>query len=220
LCLGIKPLQTNAVLVIDSRLAFSALEFLLGSKRSNAVQIDRELTEIEQNLLDLVFQTMVGEYEKAWSTIAPLEFQIGRMQQQQQAVNAMGVTEPVVATTAELRIDGTTGNIRLALPSLGLQAVWRGLDEQRSRRISSNVPPPAQDRILQLIAGVPLRLDVRLAGGNMLFRSFAAMKPGDVIALGYPVEKTLDCLVNSKLKYKGHVISTGSRLSFQISGYD
>jgi flagellar motor switch protein FliM len=217
LSLNIRAFQTPAVLAIDSQLASVILEFLLGSKRGGAL-MDREFTEIERNVLDLLFQIIIAEYQKAWSATAELEFQIDRLRQDPQALDAMDQKEPVVGVTVGLRIGDTAGVMRFALPSLYLQAVRGELAERHSQRAVAG-SGAARERLEQLLAPVGLRLEARLHGATALFRNLAVLKPGDVVTLGYPIGKSLDCLVNGKPKFRGQILDVGSHIVFRIDGF-
>ena len=120
----------------------------------------------------------------------------------------------MIVATLEVAADAINGKLRLAVPSLIPQTIYRGVAEQNGS--DEGEPASPRDRMLQILGSVPLTLEVRLDGGSVLVRNFAALKPGDVITLGAPVDKPVDCLVNDKPKFKGRVSSNGSRIGFRI----
>ena len=54
--LGLRPYDGNAVLEMNSSLIFPILEILLGGSGKSLMNLQREITEIEQSLLDGLFR--------------------------------------------------------------------------------------------------------------------------------------------------------------------
>src|SRR5512142_3288726 len=57
--LGLKPYDGNAVLELNPPLVFPIIEMLLGGEGKTSVNMNREITEIEQNLLDGLFRIIL-----------------------------------------------------------------------------------------------------------------------------------------------------------------
>lgn len=214
------PMQAAGVMAFDAGLVFAALELLLGSKGGESLQMERELTEIEKNVLDLMFRTVLENYGAAWGILAPISFDIDKLRQQPQQLECMEDHEPLILASLDVALDSVSGKLQLGFPSLVAQMMLRGRERPVVEGEDGDRAGSAEDRMLQLLAPVPLTLDVRLDGGTVLVRNFASLKPGDVLALGAPVDKPLDCLVNDRLKFKGRVSSSGTKIGFHIDGYE
>ncbi|MBV8817401.1 MAG: hypothetical protein JO022_03535, partial [Acidobacteriaceae bacterium] len=70
--LGMKPYEGNAVLEINPGLVFPILEMLLGGNAKNPLKINREITEIEQSILDSLYRIILQDLRSAWSSVCPL----------------------------------------------------------------------------------------------------------------------------------------------------
>ena len=218
--LNIDPMQAGGVLALDAGLAFAVLELLLGSKGGESLPMERELTDIEKNVLDLVFQAVLENYGTAWSILAPIRFTIDKLRQQPQQLEGMGDHEPLILATLEIALDSFSSKLRVGFPSLVAQMILRGREQPQAEEEGGDPPVSPEDRMRQILAAVPLTLEVRLDGGSVLVRNFASLKPGDVIALGAPIDQPVGCLVNDRPKFKGRVSSNGTKIGFHIDGYE
>src|ERR1051326_1074324 len=64
--LGMKPLDGNAVLEINPSLVFPILEMLLGGTGKRPTQLTREITEIEQSILDGLLRIVLHDLRASW----------------------------------------------------------------------------------------------------------------------------------------------------------
>ena len=71
--LGMKPYEGNAVLEMNPALVFPIFEMLLGGTAKSLTKINREITEIEQSVLDGLFRITLNDLKSAWHTVTPLE---------------------------------------------------------------------------------------------------------------------------------------------------
>ncbi len=212
--LSLRPYDGNAVLELNPPLVFSILELLLGGKAKSPTVIQREVTEIEQNLLDRLFRIVVHELAETWKAIAPIEFRIESMETEPQFLQIITPSEAVVAIGIELRIGETVGTMNLAIPSITIKMMRQKFDQQWSVR---KVEPGGaeQARMLRMLRPATLLLDARLEG-SIRARQLAEMKSGDVLSFDYPVHRQLECMVNGKPKFKGHIVANNMKLGFQI----
>jgi flagellar motor switch protein FliM len=89
-------------------------------------------------------------------------------------------------------------------------------DQQWSVRKSESTDVERQ-RIFRLVRQSSLHLDTRLEGPTLLLKDLLKLEEGDVLTFDYPVSRPLNCMVNGKLKYRGHVASTGRKRAFRVS---
>jgi flagellar motor switch protein FliM len=62
-----------------------------------------------------------------------------------------------------------------------------------------------------------LHLDTRLEGPTLQLKDLLKLEEGDVLTFDYPVDRPVNCMVNGKLKYRGHVASNGRKRAFRIA---
>jgi flagellar motor switch protein FliM len=213
--LGMKPYEGNAVLEINSSLAFPLLEMLLGGSGKASVRITREVTDIEQVVLDGLYRIILHDLKQAWHGITPIDFTIEARETEPQLLQIMAPNEAVVAIGLEVRIAECSGVINIGMPSIIIKMLRQKFAQQWSVRRAESTREE-QGRMLQLIEPSRMLLDARLQGPTLQVEDMLKLQPGDVLTFDYPVDRPVSFLVNGKLKYRGYVASAGRKKAFLI----
>lgn len=213
--LGMKPFEGNAVLEINPALVFPILEMLLGGSAKFALKINREVTEIEQSILDGLYRIILNDLRMAWQVVTPMEFAIEAHETEPQLLQILAPNEAVVAVSMEVRIGDNAGMMNIGIPSIIVKMLRHKFDQQWSVRRSQSTEQE-QARILRLIQLGMMNLDGRLSGPTLRVSELIDLAEGDVLTFDFPVEKPLDLYLNNRLKFRGHVVSTGRKRAFQI----
>src|ERR1017187_10466896 len=72
--LGMRPFDGNAVLEINPTLVFPILEMLLGGSGKVATKINREITEIEQSIMEGLLRIVLHDLRTAWQAVSTIDF--------------------------------------------------------------------------------------------------------------------------------------------------
>ena len=211
--LSMRPFEGNAILVLNPNLSFPILEILLGGKNKPSDPLNREITEIERNLLKDLLGIILQDLKKAWETITTIDFTVESMETEPQLLQVLDPGEAFVATAIEVRIGEAIGMMNLAIPSLIIKMMRSKFSHQASGR-KSRSSEAEQARMLNLIRGAEVNLDVRLQGPKLKLADLVALDRGDVVPFDFPVSKPLDCLVNGTPKFQGRVVSSGRKRAF------
>lgn len=213
--LGMKPFDGNAVLEINPSLVFPVMEMLLGGSGKSSAKINRETTEIEQVVLDGLHRIILHDLTQAWHGVAQIDFSIEARETEPQLLQILAPNEAVVAIGLEVRIGETAGMLNIGMPSIIIKMLRQKFDQQWSvRRTESTLEEQA--RTLRLIKPAGIHVDARLEGPTLLVEDLLNLQLGDVLTFDYPVDKPVNCLINGKLKYRGHIATNGRKRAFQI----
>jgi flagellar motor switch protein FliM len=214
-CLGLKPYERNAVLELNPGLTFQILEIILGGKGKSSTSLKREITEIEQHLLEGFLRILLHDLKEAWETVTTIDFTVESLQSEPQFLQVLDPGEAFVAVGIEMRIGDTFGMMNLAFPSLVIKMMRAKFDHQWSlSRTRSN--ETEQERMLRLIKPAVFQVDVRLLGPALSVKDVLSLDKGDVLPFDYPLRHSLDCLVNGQLKLRGRVVTTGNKRAVVI----
>src|SRR5258708_4788863 len=107
--IGMKPFEGNAVLEINPALVFPILEMLLGGAAKSGPKINREITEIEQSILDGLYRIIMHDLKIAWQTVTQLDFTIDAHETDPQLLRILSPNEAVVAVSMEVRVGENSG---------------------------------------------------------------------------------------------------------------
>jgi flagellar motor switch protein FliM len=213
--MGLRPYDGNAVLELNPSLTFPILEMLLGGNGKASTSIRREITEIEQSLLDGLFRIILHDLKEAWKAVTVIDFAIEAVETEPQLLHLLAPNEAVVAIGVEIRIGETVGMMNIAMPSIIIKMMRQRFDQQWSVRKSESTEAE-RARIIRLVRKSTLHLDTRLEGPTLLLKDLLHLQEGDVLTFDYPVRRAVNCIINGKLKFQGQIVSTGRKRAFLI----
>jgi flagellar motor switch protein FliM len=213
--LGLRPYDGNAVMELNSSLVFPILELLLGGNGKASTAIQREITEIEQTLLDGLFRIVLHDLKEAWKGVTTIDFTIESLETEPQFLQILAPSEAVVAVAIEIRIGESIGMMNIAMPSIIIKMMRQKFDQQWSVRKSESTGGE-QERVLNLLRGSSVDVDVRLEGSSLFLKDLMTLDVGDVLILDSATQKPLWCLLNGVAKFQGHVSSGDNKLRFTI----
>ncbi|MBM3814314.1 MAG: flagellar motor switch protein FliM [Acidimicrobiia bacterium] len=214
--LGMHPFDGSAVLEMNPSLVFPIIEILLGGvPQVNPAKIEREVTEIEQTILDSIFRIILHDMKQAWEAVTTLNFDLQSIETEPQLLQILAPNEAVVAISMEVRIGESIGMMNIGIPSIIIKMLRQKFDQQWSVRKSESTEQE-QDRILRLIRPAVMYLDSRLSGATISTEDLLKLEPGDVLKLDYSIDRPLQLVFNGVEKFTGHIVDTGKRRGFQL----
>jgi flagellar motor switch protein FliM len=214
--LSLKPYDGNAVLELNSSLIFPILEILLGGDGKLQFNSQREITEIEQVLLDGLFRLILRDLREAWKFVTLIDFAIDTIETEPQFLQILAPTEAVVAVAIEIRIGDSIGMMNIAMPSIIIKMMRQKFDQQWSLRKTDSTDRE-QSRVLDLIRTSYLRSEVLLSGPRLRLRDLMNLEEGDILSFEYPTSRPLDLVLNGEKKYLGEIVNSGRRAAFRVT---
>jgi flagellar motor switch protein FliM len=213
--LRMRPFDGNAVLELNPALVFPVLEMLLGGSGKSSLKVTREITEIEQSVMEGLMRIILHDLKEAWQAVTDIDFSTEKHETEPQLLQILAPNEAVVAISVEVRIGETSGMMNLGLPSIIIKMLRQKFDQQWSVRKTESTEAE-HARILRLIKPAALRLDARLQGSTLSVEDMLKLSEGDVLMFDFPIDRKLDLLVNGKLKVCGKIVSTDRKRAFQV----
>lgn len=213
--LGMQQFDTNALLEISPAIAFPVLEMLLGSKGASGSKMDREITEIEQSILDGLVRIILRDLRDAWRQVASIDFAIENYETEPQLMQIMAPNEAVVAISIEVRLGELSGMMNLAMPSITIKMLGQKFDQQWTSR-RTEATDAEHSRVLRLIRNANMHFDSRLRGPTLTVENLLRLDRGDILTFDYPVDRDIDVVVNGRHKYKGKVGAKGRKRSVSL----
>jgi flagellar motor switch protein FliM len=213
--LGLRPYEGNALLEMNPAVVFSILEILLGGKGKNTSKIEREITDIEQSLLDGFLRILLNDLKEAWENVTSIDFSVESLETEPQFVQILDPGEAFVAVAMEMRAGETTGMVNLAFPSLFIKMMRNRFDHQLSLRKAGSTEAD-QARMLRLVEPAEIELEARLQGPTLRLEDLVRLQEGEVLPFDHPVGRPIDLLVNGRRKYQGRVVSQAANCGFLV----
>jgi flagellar motor switch protein FliM len=213
--LSLRPYDGNALIELNPSLIFPIIEIILGGKGRTALNLKREITEIEQSLLETLFRIILNDLKEAWKAVTLIDFKIEVLATEPQMLQILAPNEAVVAVGIEIRIGENSGTLNLAIPSINIKMIGQKFDQQWSLR-KTEPTEEEQLRVLDLIRDSATELDARLQGPKLRVRDLLDVEPGDVLRFDHRVDQALDCNINGRTKFRGRVVNSNQKKAFVI----
>ena len=213
--LGLSPYDGNGVLELNPSLVFPILEMLLGGTGKSSASIQRDITEIEQKLLDGLFRIILHDLREAWKGVTAVDFTIESMETEPQLLHILAPNEAVVAVGVELRIGESVGMMNIAMPSIVIKMMRQKFDQQWSVR-KTHASSAEQARVLRLLQNSNLTVEAILEGQTLRVRDLLDLKEGHLLTFDFPVERAVNLRINGAHKFQGQIVSTGKKRGCQV----
>jgi flagellar motor switch protein FliM len=213
--LSLRPYDGNALIDISPSLVFPILEIILGGKGKSTDSRKREITEIEQHLLDTLFRIILNDLREAWKSVAVINFKIEMIATEPQMVQILSPSEAVVAIAIEIRIGDASGTLNVAIPAINIKMIGQKFEQQWMLR-KTEPTDSEQLRMLTLMRNSSVTLDARLQGPRVTVRDLLDLDVGDCLKFDYLLEQPVNFLMNGKPKFKGQVIEANNKRVFAV----
>src|ERR1035438_7572403 len=128
--LSLRPYDGNALIELNPSLIFPIIEIILGGKGRAGASLKREITEIEQSLLESLFRIILNDLKEAWKGVTLIDFKIQAVATEPQMLQILAPNEAVVAVSIEVRVGEISGTLNFAIPSINIKMIGNKFDQQ------------------------------------------------------------------------------------------
>ena len=208
---NLNPLEGSAALEIVPEAIFSILDRLLGGS-GESVEIDRPMTEIEQNVVQQILNLVVDNLREAWRQIYPIEFEIIATETQPHMVQIVSPNEMVVVFRFQMRTCDKTTKISLAFPTLVLEPIMHIFDKEWSGRRKTAAGSTLEENIDK----VPVNVAIETGTTFYPMRSILSLQAGDTLALEQRNDLPVVLKIAGKDKLKASARLEENSKSFEI----
>ena len=184
---SMKPLDGNVIVEINPSIVFPMLDRLLGGA-GEPYETNRELTDIEMNLLDTVLRIITSKMREAWQPIAEFYPAIETKETSPNVVQIVAQNEIVVMVVMELSIGGSSGMVNFCYPVIHLEPILPRLTG-RDFMLGETSSKKSRNRELNtLIKRADINLEAILGKSDMHVKEIMSLDVGDVITLDRPAD--------------------------------
>src|SRR5258708_16076330 len=121
--IDLAPIGAAAVLQLDLAIVFPIIDVMLGGE-GKSTEITRDITEIEEQVLEGVIRIMCRELQTSCQAIS-LQFNFGARQQIMQTQRLMPPDEKNLCLSFEIKMSESRGTLNLAVPAVVSNALLR-----------------------------------------------------------------------------------------------
>ncbi|HLW89259.1 MAG TPA: flagellar motor switch protein FliM [Terriglobales bacterium] len=174
----LEPVGVNCALQLDLKVALPIIDLLLGGK-GNAIAATRDITEIEEQILESVARIVCRELGTAWQALS-LQVSFEERLQAAEAQRLMPPEEKTLSLNFEITMPEVRGGLYLAVPAAVSNALLRKISIGWSHRR----PQGQSDARMRLMRRMlDCRFSVELGATDMrtAVAELAALAPGKLL---------------------------------------
>lgn len=204
---GIKPHGGKLAFEINPTLVFAVIEKLMGGNSETPSQ-NREITVLEQNLVEGFIEMALADLREIWQTIGNTEFQLDRRETSPQLVQIVAPNEIVVVIVFEVKIGNTSGMMNFCIPAIYLEPFAVEMRQESRTDIAERMTNEDFERLDEVLSLAEVRTSADIAQRRIPIRNLLELKEGDIIPLNSSASDPVTVRISGIAKY---LASYGSR---------
>lgn len=210
----VEPGRRTALLQFPIDSALTWVDHLLGGPGTPNAVPERELTEIEQQLVRELLRRTLADLDYAFTGVAALEPEYRGIQYNPQFVQAAEAATPVIIARFSLLLEGHEVPVSVMVPGEGLLAAMRaGQHAEQRTPEQSGAEVRVRAQLERVVQEAPVDVRVRFRPVSVRSRDVAALAVGDVLRLGHAATQPLDVVVGDRVLAQAAVGTHGSQLA-------
>lgn len=216
--INMDPLKGNAILEIDPSVTFSIIDRLFGGTGQGGAKVQRDLTDIEQAVMEGIIVRILANMREAWTQVIDLRPRLGQIETNPQFAQIVPPSEMVVLVTLETKVGEEEGMMNFCIPYITIEPIISKLSSQfwfSSVRRSSTTQ--YMGVLKEKLSSVEMDVVAEIGTINLPVRDVLALRTGDVIRLSnVRVGDPFTLSVGSKKKFLCQAGVIGKKVAVQI----
>jgi flagellar motor switch protein FliM len=172
------PMGVNAAVQLDLKVAVPMIDLLLGGQGRPMAET-REITEIEEQILDSIARIICLELAAAWQALA-LEIRFEERLEAGEAQRLMGLEEKTLSLSFEITMPDVRGGLNLAVPVTVSHALLRKISSTRSHRRPQG-GTDSRTRLMSRLLDSPFLVELGAKDVRLPMHELASMTAGSLL---------------------------------------
>jgi flagellar motor switch protein FliM len=215
-CFGlavVRPDDRKLVLVVEYSVLLPLVGIALGAKAGSFGAVDRKPTEIELQVVSLLYRMILSDAYRSWAPLMETPLETVTLEFEPAPSRILPVTEPVFAARFDLMAGEQVGQLTLLAPPDLFTTVVAEEEPAPPEKPEIKVSVEAT---MELLLGGQVAMQVWLDGSEMRLGDLLQLREGQIVRLDHPVERRAVCTLNGVSSFGGQIVSTGRRRAFQV----
>ncbi len=196
------PLRGLGVMLFDPAILYALVDALMGGLGVGEYPEDREVSEIEENLLRRAHLDVLRDFESAWKPWFPLKVEQVRCDRATQVAST--ISDEEVCHIGKIMVAGDAlpaSPIFFVMPYSSLEPLF----EATSLRSGEEIDLNWRVNLVQNLRSADAELRAVLGGTDITTRRLRELAVGDMLQLERLVEDEIDVLVEGRPTLKGRL---------------
>jgi flagellar motor switch protein FliM len=209
----VNPMGLSAALQLDLKVAFPIIDLLLGGE-GKGMAATREITEIEEQIVDSVARIVCRELGAAWQTLG-LDVGFEQRLETAAARRLMSSKEKTLSLSFEITMPEVRGGMNLVVPAAVSTAMRRKLAADWSHPPARRIGDTRQ-RLMRRLAECRLPVELGATGVRAAVSRLAELAAGDVLRFARHASEPASLLVSGKPMFRALPARAGNARAARI----
>jgi flagellar motor switch protein FliM len=215
--LSMKPLEGRLVVECNPGISNKIIAELLGNGPSyvNTGQ-EKELTEIELEILEHFYKLIVTNMVKTWDEVATINFKIETRDTNANAIQVISNHEIVLLVVLDITIDQETGTLSLCYPIAYIEPLLNKIVSKLLGSTGNKKISKKQD-LNTLLSGARMNVEAVIAETQLTIQELLNIKKDDVLVFNKnATSSSAKIYINKKEKFASLAGVSNNRKAVQI----
>jgi flagellar motor switch protein FliM len=209
----VRPADRSFLVQLDYSVLYPLIGIALGAKSGSFTTPDRKPTDIELQVVNILFRLILSEAYRGWIPLTKTQLETVTVEIGRSSSRAFQATDSVLVVRFDLTVGEQTGRLSLVVPP---QLFQPGIETEEPPRREKTEMSATAETTLQLMLPAKVTVDVWLDGSQMRLRDLLQLRAGQIVKLDHPVERRAVCTLNGKAGFSGQIVSTGAKRAFMV----
>jgi flagellar motor switch protein FliM len=211
---ALNVMENNFLIEMDNVLVFPIIDLLLGGA-GTALENARELTDIDEEIMQSVTVLIVKQIERAWQTLN-LSLAPGRCIKPAMIQQVFMMNEKLVVLMYEMTVGETTGSFKIVLPTSFVGFLLRHLKAAQSKKVSS-IRQLRTSSLRERILDCEFVVAADMTKVRVPVKDLIDLKPGMILKMKAPVKKQGRLTVEDVEIFEALPCRNGNRKAAQLT---
>jgi flagellar motor switch protein FliM len=211
---ALSVMESNVLIEIDLALIFPIIDLLLGGA-GTASNNEREMTDIDEEIMQSVTTLIVSQIERSWQTLN-LKLTAGRCIKANMIQQVFMANDKLVLLMFEMTVGETTAPFKIVLPTSFVGFLLRHLNAMQSKKASS-LRPLRSSSLRERILDCDINVSADITQMRVLVRDLVGLKPGTILKMRAPVKRPGRLTVDEVEIFEAMLVRNGTRKAAQLS---
>jgi flagellar motor switch protein FliM len=211
--LTLTTVPSTMIVVCDLDVVFPIIELLLGGA-GEPMDVARELSEIEEEIMQDVTSLIARQAEQAWH-LSSTSLSASRHIKSSQLNRYCPANEKVTLARFEIELGGSTGSFQLVFPASFLSVLFNQIKQDQPQKKGSLRHFPTRS-IRERIVDCDVTVAASLSQMKVAVRDLIALQPGCVLKLRAPIQSPGMLTIEGEQIFEAVPVRNGTRKAAQL----
>ena len=215
--LDLPPLKQSALIIYDPKLSFSMLEIMLGASADiESLELERQLTTIELNILRTPMDDACSDLDKAFAQLLGIKTRLMKLENNPRLVSIVDPEGEVIVGTLHVKSGQYSGDIHLVFPFATLEPLRDLLKELLT--ISAKTQSSWYEIIEEQLQDMPVTIIAQSGTIDVRVKDVLNLEVGDVLHLDYDPNSSIQVMVENSPKYYAVAGTHNGKKAISLTG--